>query len=138
MTIADGRLRFSELQSLFLIADLFQVNQQMLNKIYRDITNKDLPPSPDFGSRSWWLKNYGKRKAKENFKEDKYPSELDMERLRALAFLGLDEDATREEIRQAYLRMVQIHHPDKYFSLGEEAVRAAEKTFIRINASYDF
>lgn len=138
MVIADGRLRFPELQALYLVADLFQVRPGMLNKIYRDITRKDLPPYPDFGSREWWVNKSGRRKKRGKFKEEQQLSDAEMSRLKALSRLGLTDDATQEEIRYAYLKMVHMHHPDKYYSLGEEAVRAAEKTFVSINASYDY
>ncbi len=138
MTIADGRLRFSELQALYLIADMFQISPQMLNKIYRDITQKDLPPSPDFGSKAWWVNKYGNRKKEKTYKVDQPEREVNTARIRALALLGLDERASQEDIRAAYLRMVQIHHPDRFYSLGEEAVRAAEKAFVRIKTSYEY
>ncbi|WP_320174424.1 DnaJ domain-containing protein [Maridesulfovibrio sp.] len=138
MVIADGRLRFSELQALFLIADLFHVGTRMLNKIYRGITHKDLPPYPDFGLRSWWINKYGQRKNENRYKGRPSATKVDEARLKALALLGLGESATQDDIRNAYLKMVQRHHPDKFYALGQEAVKAAEKVFISINASYDY
>lgn len=63
---------------------------------------------------------------------------VDIEWLKALAVLGLDEGATQKEVKVAYLRMAQVHHPDKYAALDDEAVEAATKAFTRIQNAYDY
>ncbi|MDR1015352.1 MAG: J domain-containing protein [Coriobacteriales bacterium] len=45
----------------------------------------------------------------------------------ALRLLGLDEDATEEDIRLAYKEMAQILHPDKYVDNKRLAERATEQ-----------
>jgi hypothetical protein len=45
----------------------------------------------------------------------------------ALRLLGLDEDATEEDIRLAYKEMAQILHPDKYADNKRLAERATEQ-----------
>jgi DnaJ-class molecular chaperone len=42
--------------------------------------------------------------------------------------LGVSKDASFDEIRQAYLKLVKVHHPDK----GGDA-----KNFIQINLAFD-
>jgi DnaJ like chaperone protein len=66
------------------------------------------------------------------------PSGTDSRRVHALATLGLEEGASSEEIVRAYRRLVKVHHPDRFESLGAEAVRAATQTFQRIQAAYEF
>lgn len=51
----------------------------------------------------------------------------------AYAVLEIDENATDEEIRAAYKRMVVKHHPDRVASLGEDIRTAAEKKMREIN-----
>jgi hypothetical protein len=50
-----------------------------------------------------------------------------MTRDEALRLLGLDEDATEEDIRLAYKEMAQILHPDKYADNKKLAERATEQ-----------
>jgi hypothetical protein len=45
----------------------------------------------------------------------------------ALRLLGLDEDATEDDIRLAYKEMAQILHPDKYADNRKLAERATEQ-----------
>lgn len=51
--------------------------------------------------------------------------------------LGIGEGATREEIRHAYLAMVQKYHPDKVFNLADEYKVIAEQKMKELNAAYD-
>jgi DnaJ-like protein len=52
-------------------------------------------------------------------------------------FLRIRNGATRDEIRRAYLEMVQKYHPDKVFNLAEEYKVIAEEKMKEINAAYD-
>lgn len=58
--------------------------------------------------------------------------------LRALAILGLSRGASRSEIRLAYRRMAQLHHPDRCFSQSERQVALASQRFQRIKKAYDY
>ena len=51
----------------------------------------------------------------------------------AYAVLGVTENATDDEVRAAYKRMVVKHHPDRVASLGEDIRQAAEKKMREIN-----
>ena len=51
--------------------------------------------------------------------------------------LGIRSGAARDEIRRAYLDMVQKYHPDKVFNLAEEYKVIAEEKMKEINAAYD-
>lgn len=59
-------------------------------------------------------------------------------RIKALALLGLDEGASREDIRKAFHRISKVHHPDHYLAQGAEAGREATEIFRRIKAAHDF
>lgn len=58
--------------------------------------------------------------------------------LRALDILGLDADATRSEIKKAYRRLAQTHHPDRFFALGESDVASASLRFQKIKKAYEY
>ncbi|MBR5720713.1 MAG: TerB family tellurite resistance protein [Bacteroidales bacterium] len=51
--------------------------------------------------------------------------------------LGITRDATDEEVRKAYKSMAVKHHPDKVSYLGEEAQKAAQEKFIKIQEAYE-
>ena len=53
--------------------------------------------------------------------------------------LGIDPLATYEQIRDAWLRQVRAHHPDRLIAQGlpEEAIAAANRKVALINDAYD-
>lgn len=58
--------------------------------------------------------------------------------LRALTILGLDADASRGDIKKAYRRMAQTHHPDRFFARGETDIAAASQRFQTIKNAYEY
>ncbi|WP_404377026.1 J domain-containing protein [Vreelandella aquamarina] len=57
---------------------------------------------------------------------------------RALAVLGLTPGASKTDVRRAYRRMAQLHHPDRYYSESEHQVALASARFQRIKNAYDY
>lgn len=57
---------------------------------------------------------------------------------RALSVLGLTPGASRIEVRHAYRRMAQLHHPDRFYSESEHQVALASARFQRIKNAYDY
>jgi len=53
--------------------------------------------------------------------------------------LGIDPLATDEQIREAWLRQVKAHHPDRLMAQGlpEEAIQVANRKLALINDAYD-
>jgi DnaJ-domain-containing protein 1 len=62
----------------------------------------------------------------------------DLVRLRQLAFLGLDEHATKRDIKSAYKRLSRIHHPDRFSGMSGDASEQAAESFRRIREAYEF
>ena len=60
-----------------------------------------------------------------------------MNRLEALHTLGLDEDATAEDIKTAYKESAQILHPDRFAGNKKLADRATEQ-FKNLQEAYEF
>lgn len=56
----------------------------------------------------------------------------------ALQVLELDERATPVEIKQAYRRLAQRHHPDRHQGLGERRIALASQRFQRIKDAYEY
>lgn len=51
--------------------------------------------------------------------------------------LGVASNATFEEVRAAYQKLMQQYHPDRVADLGPELRELAEKKAKEINAAYD-
>lgn len=51
----------------------------------------------------------------------------------AYKVLGISPDATDEEVRKAYRKMVIMHHPDKVQNLGDDVKEAATRKLQEIN-----
>ncbi len=152
MALADGRLTPGESHILRLIADVLGLPPSELDDAFRKITGHPIPAPANLGSRHWWNRgrssgasegpntggggSHNRERRTENPRSANTHPDIAM--IKALAVLGLDEHAKESDIRAAYLRMAQVHHPDRYASLGDEAVRAAEASFRRIKEAYDF
>jgi DnaJ like chaperone protein len=56
----------------------------------------------------------------------------------ACVVLGIDPLATDEQIREAWIRQVKIHHPDRLIAQGlpEEAIKVANRKLALINDAY--
>ncbi|MCR5014870.1 MAG: TerB family tellurite resistance protein [Bacteroidales bacterium] len=55
----------------------------------------------------------------------------------AYKILGVDPDASDEEVKKAYREMAKKNHPDLVSNLGEDVRAAAEKKFQEINQAYE-
>lgn len=51
--------------------------------------------------------------------------------------LGIDSDATDDEVKKAYRKMAIKFHPDKVAQMGEEFQKGAKEKFQKIQESYD-
>ena len=55
----------------------------------------------------------------------------------AYDILGVEGDASDEEVKKAYHILAMMYHPDKVSSLGDEAIRQATESMKQINAAWD-
>jgi len=65
------------------------------------------------------------------------PESMSPSRLSALKVLGLEHDATSDEISRAHRRLAQMYHPDKVAGLAPELHDVAERRMKEINAAYE-
>jgi len=149
VALADGKLVTTENMVLRWIAECTALGEPGLQAAFRRITGQPMPPVGDASSVRWWESVEGRQRyskssgsSQESHSAGKgragsITNAPTPQRLRDLFILGLDEGATIEDARAAFRRMAAIHHPDKYASLGPEAVSAAEETFRRIRAAYE-
>lgn len=73
-------------------------------------------------------------------------SAIDYERIRSMFYndrkhayqiLGLDKNATNDEIKKAYRKLVKKYHPDRVAHLGEEHQKGAEEKFKEVQKAYE-
>ncbi len=139
MAVADGYLTVSENHILRFLADLVGLTTDQLKRVFVEVTSKPLPEPSDPSTAEWWAAREQRQNNEEaNRSRAPHSSKGSGERIRALAILGLEEEASLEEIKRAYRRLAQIHHPDRFVSLGKEAVATASFTFQRIKEAYDY
>ena len=136
MLLADGYISLSEQYVIGFVADLFAISPTELNAIFQEIAGRDLPPIGDPSSTAWWEEK--ERRSHQQGTSGGGNRKSLAKRIKALATLGLEDGASLDEIRQAYRRLAKIHHPDRYETLGPEAVKVANVTFARINEAYEY
>lgn len=144
MAISDRYLLPSENHILRFLADLLGLSNSKLNQEFERITGKPLPDAPDVSSQSYWnarrkrahSKNQGERKSQGRSSQTQSAASSTYNH--HYATLGLEPGASQEEIKVAYRRLAKVHHPDRFESLGKEAVEAAHVTFTRIQHAYDY
>jgi len=66
------------------------------------------------------------------------PDDPRIARIKALALLGLDEDASTKDVKRAFHRISKVHHPDSFAGLGDEAMADAAGSFRRIRDAFEF
>lgn len=135
IAIADNRLAISEIQILHLLADLVGYSPVRLQVLYKGMTGVDFPSPGDPGSVAWWQSKQ-KKKRKSNNERQQSRSHSGVSRDEAFVILGLNISATQDDIRRAYKRLVQAHHPDRFSALGPDAADAAHAMFVRIQQAY--
>lgn len=72
-----------------------------------------------------------------NQKEEKQQTHRN-KRQEYLGLLGLTHEANYEEIKQAYKKLVKLHHPDRFNNESEFQQKLAHDKFIAIQEAYDF
>ena len=134
--MADGRLRPTENHILRLLADVLGVSIASFKTLYESVTTQPLPDPSDLSSPEAWSGQRSHTKKKKKRGSSKSTSGTSQARTKLLDILGLTDEATQDDIRAAYRRLAQIHHPDRFSSLGAEAVESATKNFQQISQAY--
>ena len=144
MAIADAALRPTENFILRFIADLMGIDRVRLNAIFAETTGRSIPKPSDPSKAAYWQSQERARQQQRESGESRSsqresgPSGRDQKAVQAYAVLGLEYGASIDEVKRAYRRLAQVHHPDKFTALGKEAVAAATSTFQRIQDAYQY
>lgn len=73
----------------------------------------------------------------QNYQRQTYQPYVDHRLQDAYKTLGVTEDASDDEVRQAYRQLALRYHPDRVTSQGEQARKAAERIFQQIGEAKD-
>ncbi|NIW39185.1 MAG: DnaJ domain-containing protein, partial [candidate division Zixibacteria bacterium] len=119
---------------LWFLADLLDIFPGDFEPLYEKAAGS-LPSDPgNPGSSVWWQhREAGTGAGGQNAMVS--PGSMTPEAARSV--LGVGSGATRSEIREAYRRLVSIHHPDLFADLGPDSVKAANAVMYRINEAYE-
>lgn len=133
MAIADGSLAPAENYILRFIADLVGVSRVGFEAIFLNTTGQPLPVPSDLSKVEFW----NSRRSRNDSSSRNTQNGISRHDY-FCSVLGVGMMASENEIKTAYRRLSQIHHPDRFSSLGPEAVAAATETFKRINEAYQY
>lgn len=79
----------------------------------------------------------GEQSGTDNGNGEREQSTVLEEEVGPYSVLGLDSNATDDEVKKAYRRLAMKYHPDRVENLGEEVRLNAETQFKRINEAYE-
>lgn len=131
---ADGELSTTENHILRFFADLLGFDALRLKVLFKIISGRELVEPGDPSSLRWWRQQIT---GTDGAGRSGTVAESPLSREDACHLLGVPENASPEEIKKAYKRRMQNYHPDRYESLGSEAKKIAQQTFIRIREAYE-
>lgn len=154
VAVTEGTLAAATNHILRFLADLLGTAPQQFAQLYREVTGKPFE-SPDDPSREsyWQAREHARQQQRSQSEQRQRHSQQERSHgssrqgherphgdkaLRALDILGLDATATRGEIKKAYRRLAQSHHPDRFFALGERDVASASMRFQKIQKAYEY
>ncbi len=132
MALADGILCPEEINIIHLLADSLSYSSLTLNKLFKEITGKSIPESPDLSASYTWQK-FDQHNSRSK-KEARYTKSI----IGALRILGLQQGATLREIKKRFRKLAHETHPDKFQHLDETARVAADENFRIIRSSYEY
>jgi hypothetical protein len=90
----------------------------------------------------WYLSRYRKKRYRyegpfrEQEQTSRGPRKQESFQKNAYSVLGVDRDASPEEIKQAFRKLANKYHPDKVSHMGDEFRELAEKRFKEIQEAY--
>lgn len=140
IAIADQRLAISEIHLLRLLADMMNYSPVRFSSLYTEVTGAKFPDPGDPSSMQWWQSKQSSNQKKTDDSGQKHQrsprNHSGISREEAHVILGLQAGSSQDDIRRAYKRLVQAHHPDRFSSLGPDAADAAHSMFVRIQEAY--
>ncbi len=126
MLLADGVVHEKERQTVFYIGDHLGISRHVVSQLIMMVQGQQY-----YADYSYSGQTYSGRE------QQKHSSQADLKN--AYAVLGVNENATDDEIKKAYRKLMNQHHPDKLVSKGlpEEMIKIATEKTQEIRKAYD-
>jgi DnaJ like chaperone protein len=121
ISIIDGRFEPREMNLLIELTQQLKLKQKDLESIIAM-----------FEQTRDRQKEYEQKKAENQFHTTR-KTNLDLN----YKILGLESNATFEEVKKAYRKLAKMHHPDKFMHENPDRYRMAEEHFIKIQQAYE-
>jgi len=157
VTLADGRIHQSELHAIGLLADAFRYGSYWLKALFKQVSGRSMPEPGDPSSTAWWVgKGEGSSRDRQQDRDqsdDEYRERQREQRNEqheetrartathdvawARGVLGVDDQATHDEIRKQFNLMSKSTHPDRFATVGDECVSAANVLFRNVREAYE-
>lgn len=119
ISFVDGNITKQELNAIHNISSLLRISAWDFGTIQAMYLNSQ--------QRNYNYQNYGG----ESQQTTQYQSN------NAYVILQVDKNASDDEIKKSYRKLVIKYHPDKVASLGEDIQKNAKEKFQQINAAYE-
>lgn len=129
--LADEKFRHSELLIIELIIDALEVPEYVVDKVYLEITGRDFPSRTDPSTIDYYASR------KQSHSSHSTSSSTATERERLLRILGLDGNATLQEVRTRYRELALTKHPDRAPAADEAVKRQMHEEFLVIKQAYE-
>mgnify|MGYP000451114769 CR=1 FL=1 len=123
------------LNRIFKIAKSYINTESDLNSATRVIGNEDEELKKIIEELNQEKQQQSSDRGKQNKSSQSFDSEITLDR--AYSILGLNRDATVEDIKTAYKQKMKDYHPDRVANLGEEIRDLAAKKTLEINKAYE-
>ena len=152
VALEDKRITVAKNYLIRFAADLLGILAADLHELLVQRTGRPLSEPGDVSSAAWWEQREREVRVPEPGPRATHsapPPPAGAPRvppsaqgpgsqiLRALATLGLEYGASVEEIRAAYRRLAQVHHPDRFTHLNADSAQRASEVFRRIQEAYE-
>lgn len=144
---SDNNLKYAEEKEILHIVSQLRITSDEYKSIYSifiEKYNKGFYSEKKTKSEDRKDNYYKKQEEHRNSKQGKTNNEdshdsrqISSKEKNAYAILGVESNATDEEIKKAYRAMAIKCHPDNASNLGDEAIRQATESMKQINAAWE-
>jgi len=145
MSMADREIAPSENHLLRFYCDALFLGDALLEKRFQAITGSPLPEPGDLGDLAWWERRERQGHTQAVGKPTEPPINRGPERTAAASLspaearnvLGLEDDASPQQIEEAYRNLAAMFEPDRVAMMGEAASRVAARTLRKVRQAYE-